>query len=97
MFSLICGVISTIIGVVMFPLAIGFSRTPNAAAFIGFLGFITMFSGIAGTIASIVKLSSTDENNPDDKNDRALARKGLWFSVIPSGVWIILIAIGMSR
>lgn len=95
MFSLICGIITTSLGVIMFPFAaIAGKGSGGAVAFVGFIAIFMFITGLAGIVTSSAKLLATDSNNEDEKADRKVATKGLWFSVVPVVVWMFFMVIG---
>lgn len=96
MVSLISGITSTTLAIILFPLAIVMSRSLDGTMFIGFLGLSTIFIGLLGTICAAAKKLST-EDTPENKTDRAIANKGFWFSIIPTSIWIFIMILGSIR
>jgi hypothetical protein len=96
MFSLICGITATTLGVILFPFTLVFAKTPSGVTFVGMIVLFTIFAGITGTICAIVKRLSTPDDTEENKNDRALAHKGFWFSIIPTIAWIFIMIIGST-
>jgi hypothetical protein len=94
MTSLICGITATTLGTILFPLALVMGKTHSGLTIVGFLGFVTISSGLVGTITAIVKRMSTLDDTEENKNDRALANKGFWFSVVPTAFWIFIVMLG---
>lgn len=95
-FSVACGIIATVMSIILFPLAM----ITNSSAGIVFLGFIAIFitfTGIVGIIASTIKLLITGNEIVEDQENRIIAKRGFWFSLIPTIVWIFIMIIGSIK
>jgi len=94
MTSIVSGITATIFGVLMFPLSLVPTKTPNGFALLGFIGFIVFGAGLLGIITSSVKLMTTNSITEEDINNRSIAWKGFWFSISPVSFWMLLALIG---
>jgi hypothetical protein len=86
-FGLTCGIIATVMSGILFPLAL----ITNSSAGIIFLGFVAMFItfiGMVGIITSTIKLLITGNEIVVDQENRIIAKRGLWFSLVPTIFWI---------
>jgi hypothetical protein len=95
-FSLTCGIITTVMSGILFPVAV-ITKSPSAVMFVGFIALFTITMGVAGIVTSTVKLLITGNEIVQDQDDRAIAKKGFWFSVIPTVFWIFTMIIGSVK
>lgn len=97
MFSLICGIITTSLAVILFPFAvIAGVGSGGALVFVGMFAILMFMTGFAGIVTSVVKLLATDSNNDEEKADRKVAMNGLLFSIIPVFVWMFIMVVGAA-
>jgi hypothetical protein len=81
-FSLTCGIITTTMSGILFPIAV-ITKSPSGVMLVGFLSIFTIF--ITGNL--IV----------EDQENRIIAKKGFWFSIIPTVFWIFIMIIGSAK
>lgn len=89
MTSLVCGIIATVLGAIMFPIALSV-HTTGAFAFLGFLGITALIAAFVGIVTSASKLLTTDKTGEENISNRSIAWKGFWFSVSPLSFWLFL-------
>jgi uncharacterized membrane-anchored protein len=95
MVSLACGIITTVFGVVMFPLSVVAGKSAGGITFLGMIAIVMMLTGLLGTVCGATKLMSSDPSVlTGDNSDRKIAVKGLWLSVVPVVIWIFLMMLG---
>lgn len=95
-FSLTCGIITTTMSGILFPIAV-IAKSPSGIMLVGFLSIFTIFMGVAGIVSSTLKLLITGNEIVKDQDDRAIAKKGFWFSVIPTVFWIFVMILGSIK
>ena len=92
-FSLTCGIITTTLSAILFPIAV-ISKAPSAVMVIGFVAIFTLFTGVAGIVSSLLKLLITGNQIVKDQDDRVIAKRGMWFSLVPVIFWLFVLIIG---
>jgi hypothetical protein len=92
-FSLTCGIITTVMSGILFPIAL-ITKSEGGIVLVGFLAAFTLLMGVMGIVASIVKLLITGNQIVKDQDDRVIAKKGMWFSLIPTIFWIFIMILG---
>ena len=92
-FSLTCGIITTVMSGILFPVAV-ITKSPSAVMFVGFIALFTIFAGVTGIVTSAVKLIITGNEIVQDQDDRVIAKKGFWFSVVPTVFWLFVLLLG---
>lgn len=91
--SLTCGIITTVMSGILFPIAL-ITKSEGGITFVGFLAVFTILAGVIGIVTSTVKLLITGNEIVKDQDDRIIAKKGFWFSVIPTIFWIFIMILG---
>jgi len=92
-FSLTCGIITTVMSGILFPIAL-ITKSEGGIMLVGFLAAFTLLMGVMGIVSSIVKLLITGNQIVKDQDDRVIAKKGMWFSLIPTIFWIFIMILG---
>jgi len=95
-FSLTCGIITTSMSGILFPIAI-ITNSPSGIMLVGFLSIFTISMGLAGIVTSTVKLLITKNEIVQDQEDRIIAKKGFWFSIIPTVFWVFIMVLGSIK
>jgi hypothetical protein len=95
-FSLTCGIITTTMSGILFPIAV-ITKSPSGVMLVGFLSIFTIFMGVAGIVSSTLKLLITGNLIVEDQENRIIAKKGFWFSIIPTVFWIFIMIIGSAK
>lgn len=94
-FSLMCGITATTLSAFVLPIAL-IAKSEAGIALLGFIAVSSVVAGLIGSISSIVKLIITKNEIVQDQEDRIIAKKGFWFSAIPTIVLIFIMMIGST-
>lgn len=94
--SLTCGIIATVMSGILFPIAL-ITKSPSGIMLVGFIAVFTITTGVIGIVTSTVKLLITGNEIVEDQDNRAIAKKGFWFSTIPTIFWIFIMILGSIK